>query len=189
MTHRIFATCDTGKDALDRFRERGWEVEVYDQVQPPPKALVLEKVRSGIAALVTTLRDPIDDEIFAAGAAAGLGTGSGAGWGTGWALPMAAASVPASTPAKIMGRSFMRDLGFRRRGGQWQTIAARAMLERNTRACAEPGPLFAIGIRRGDRKLITAGRNVCVEGFAPRASIYPVLIEAVEPIAKRDSRW
>ncbi len=72
MTHRIYVTCDIGKDALDRFRERGWEVEVYDQVQPPPKALVLEKVRSGIAALVTTLRDPIDEEIFAAGAASGL---------------------------------------------------------------------------------------------------------------------
>ena len=69
---RIYVTCDIGKDALDRLRERGWDVEVYDQVQPPPKALVLEKVRSGIAALVTTLRDPIDEEVFAAGAASGL---------------------------------------------------------------------------------------------------------------------
>jgi len=72
MTHRIFVTCDIGRDALDRLRERGWEVEVHDRVQPPPKALVLEKVRSGIAALVTTLRDPIDEEVFAAGAASGL---------------------------------------------------------------------------------------------------------------------
>jgi glyoxylate reductase len=69
---RIYATCDIGKEALDRFRERGWEVEVYGQVQAPPKALVLEKVRSGIAALVTTLRDPIDEEVLAAGKAAGL---------------------------------------------------------------------------------------------------------------------
>ena len=72
MTLRIYVTCDIGKGALDRLRERGWEVEVYDQVQPPPKALVLEKVRSGVAALVTTLRDPIDEEVFAAGAASGL---------------------------------------------------------------------------------------------------------------------
>jgi len=71
-TLRIYVTCDIGKPALDRFRERGWDVEVHDQVQPPPKALVLEKVRSGIAALVTTLRDPIDEEILAAGAASGL---------------------------------------------------------------------------------------------------------------------
>ena len=69
---RIYATCDIGREALDRFRERGWDVEVHDQVQAPPKAVVLEKVRSGIAALVTTLRDPIDEEVFAAGKAAGL---------------------------------------------------------------------------------------------------------------------
>jgi glyoxylate reductase len=69
---RIYATCDIGKEALDRLREHGFEVEVYNEVQPPPKALVLEKVRSGIAALVTTLRDPIDEEVLAAGKAAGL---------------------------------------------------------------------------------------------------------------------
>jgi lactate dehydrogenase-like 2-hydroxyacid dehydrogenase len=69
---RIYATCDIGKEALDRLRGRGYEVEVHDQEKPPPKALVLEKVRSGIAALLTTLRDPIDEEVFAAGAASGL---------------------------------------------------------------------------------------------------------------------
>jgi len=69
---RIFVTCDIGKEALDRLRERGFEVEVYPEVQPPPGDLVLEKVRSGIAALITTLRDRIDDEVFAAGKAAGL---------------------------------------------------------------------------------------------------------------------
>jgi len=69
---RIYVTCDIGNGALDRLRERGWDVEVYDQVQPPPKAIVLEKVRSGIAALVTTLRDPIDEEVFEAGASSGL---------------------------------------------------------------------------------------------------------------------
>jgi glyoxylate reductase len=69
---RIFATCDIGTDALDRLRSRGWQVEVYPEATPPPKALVLEKVRSGIAALVTTLRDRVDEEVLAAGAAAGL---------------------------------------------------------------------------------------------------------------------
>ena len=69
---RIYATCDVGHEALDRLRERGFEVEVYPEVQPPPKPLVLAKVRSGIAALITTLRDPIDEEILAAGAASGL---------------------------------------------------------------------------------------------------------------------
>jgi glyoxylate reductase len=70
--HRIFVTCDIGKEALDRLRARGFEVEVYPAVQPPPRELLLEKVRSGIAALVTTLRDRVDEEVFAAGAAAGL---------------------------------------------------------------------------------------------------------------------
>jgi len=69
---RIYATCDIGREALDRLRERGFEVEVYPDVQPPPKPLVLEKVRSGIAALITTLRDPIDEEILTAGAGSGL---------------------------------------------------------------------------------------------------------------------
>ena len=70
--HKIFATTDIGKEALDRLREKGYELEVYDHTEPPPKDLILEKVRSGIDALITTLRDPIDEEVFAAGAAAGL---------------------------------------------------------------------------------------------------------------------
>jgi glyoxylate reductase len=41
-------------------------------VEPPPRALILEKVKSGIDALITTLRDKIDEEVFAAGRAAGL---------------------------------------------------------------------------------------------------------------------
>src|SRR5438034_2746451 len=68
MTFRIYATCDIGSEALDRLRQKGWQLEVYDKVEPPPKELILEKVRSGIDALITTLRDPIDEEVFAAGA-------------------------------------------------------------------------------------------------------------------------
>jgi glyoxylate reductase len=64
---RIFATCDIGREALDRLRERGYKVEVYDQLEPPPKSLIIEKVRSGIVGLITTLRDPIDREVFEAG--------------------------------------------------------------------------------------------------------------------------
>ena len=69
---RIFATTDIGGEALDRLREKGWEVEVYDHLPAPSKKLILEKVRSGIDALITTLRDKIDREVFAAGAAARL---------------------------------------------------------------------------------------------------------------------
>jgi glyoxylate reductase len=64
---RVFATCDIGKDALDRLRQRGYELEVYDQLEPPPKSLIVEKAGSGIDGLITTLRDPIDAEVFEAG--------------------------------------------------------------------------------------------------------------------------
>ena len=66
-TFRVFSTCDIGKDALDLLRARGYAVEVYDQFEAPPKSLILEKVRSGIDGLITTLRDQIDAEVFEAG--------------------------------------------------------------------------------------------------------------------------
>ena len=64
---RVFATCDIGKDAIDLLTERGYDVEVYPDPEPPPKSLIVEKVGSGIDGLITTLRDPIDAEVFEAG--------------------------------------------------------------------------------------------------------------------------
>ncbi len=69
---RVYATCDIGQEALSRLREKGFELEVFEELQPPPRALLLEKVRSGVDALITTLRDRIDEEVLAAGAAARL---------------------------------------------------------------------------------------------------------------------
>lgn len=69
---RIFATCDIGQEALQRLRDQGWALEVYEDPAPPTHELILSKVRGGIDALVTTLRDRIDEEVFAAGRAAGL---------------------------------------------------------------------------------------------------------------------
>jgi glyoxylate reductase len=63
---RVFATCDIG-EAIDLLRNRGYEVEVYPQPEAPPKSLIIEKVKSGIDGLITTLRDEIDAEIFKAG--------------------------------------------------------------------------------------------------------------------------
>ena len=65
--YRVFATCNIGDDALNLLRQRGYDVEVYDQIEAPPKSLILEKVRSGIDGLITTLRDKIDAEVFEAG--------------------------------------------------------------------------------------------------------------------------
>ncbi len=64
---RVFATCDIGKEAIDLLAERGYDVEVYPDPEPPPKRLIVEKVRSGIDGLITTLRDSIDAEVFEAG--------------------------------------------------------------------------------------------------------------------------
>lgn len=67
MSFRVYATCHIGDGALQVLRARGYEVEVYPQSDPPPKALIVEKVNSGIDGLITTLRDPIDAEVFEAG--------------------------------------------------------------------------------------------------------------------------
>jgi glyoxylate reductase len=67
MAYRVYATCDIGDAALDVLRQRGYQVEVYPQSDPPPKALIIEKVGTGIDGLITTLRDPIDAEVFEAG--------------------------------------------------------------------------------------------------------------------------
>src|SRR6202051_496666 len=68
MNHkfRVFATCDIG-EAIDLLRKRGYEVEVYPHPEAPPKSLIVEKVKSGVDGLITTLRDAIDAEVFEAG--------------------------------------------------------------------------------------------------------------------------
>jgi glyoxylate reductase len=67
MPKRVYATCDIGKAALDRVREKGYELEVYPGPEAPPKKVLIEKVASGIDGLITTLRDAIDAEVFEAG--------------------------------------------------------------------------------------------------------------------------
>ncbi len=63
---RVFATCDIG-ESIEVLRKRGYDVEVYPKPEAPPKSLIVEKVKSGVDGLITTLRDPIDAEIFEAG--------------------------------------------------------------------------------------------------------------------------
>lgn len=64
---RIFATCDIGDEAFNRLREKGYELEVYPGPEAPPKSVIVEKAGSGIDGLISTLRDKIDAEVFAAG--------------------------------------------------------------------------------------------------------------------------
>ena len=64
---RVFSTSRIGDPAENRLRERGYDLEVFQGPEAPPKKLIIEKVKSGIDGLITTLRDPIDAEIFEAG--------------------------------------------------------------------------------------------------------------------------
>jgi glyoxylate reductase len=64
---RIYATCHIGDAAETLLRERGCELEIYPGPEAPPKKLIVEKVGGGVDGLITTLRDPIDAEVFAAG--------------------------------------------------------------------------------------------------------------------------
>jgi glyoxylate reductase len=64
---RVFATSRIGDAAENRLRERGYALEVYEGPEAPPKKLIIEKVKSAVDGLITTLRDPIDAEVFEAG--------------------------------------------------------------------------------------------------------------------------
>ena len=57
---RIFATSRVGDPAENLLRERGYDLEVFQGPEAPPKTLIIEKVKSGVDALITTLRDPIN---------------------------------------------------------------------------------------------------------------------------------
>jgi glyoxylate reductase len=64
---RVFATSRIGEPAENRLRERGYDLEIYQGPDAPPKKLIIQKVQSGIDGLITTLRDQIDAEVFEAG--------------------------------------------------------------------------------------------------------------------------
>ena len=64
--YRVFATCDIG-ESIELLRKRGYEVEVYPSPEPPPKSLIVSKLKAGIDGLITTLRDQVDAELFEAG--------------------------------------------------------------------------------------------------------------------------
>src|SRR6476620_2846102 len=64
---RVFATSRIGDAAEKLLRVRGYDLEVFQGPEAPPKKLIIDKVKSGIDGLITTLRDPIDAEVFVAG--------------------------------------------------------------------------------------------------------------------------
>src|ERR1700747_3562039 len=64
---RVFATSRIGDPAESLLRTRGYDLEVFQGPDAPSKKLIIEKVKSGIDGLITTLRDPIDAQVFEAG--------------------------------------------------------------------------------------------------------------------------
>jgi len=64
---RVYATCHIGEAAENLLRQRGYELEIYPGPEAPAKKIIVEKVKQGIDGLITTLRDPIDAEVFEAG--------------------------------------------------------------------------------------------------------------------------
>jgi glyoxylate reductase len=64
---RVFATSRIGDAAENLLRARGYNLEVFQGPEAPPKKLIIEKVKNGVDGLITTLRDPIDAEVFEAG--------------------------------------------------------------------------------------------------------------------------
>ncbi len=65
--YRVFATSRIGDAAENRLREQGYDLEVFHGPEAPARELIIEKVKSGIDGLITTLRDKIDAEVFEAG--------------------------------------------------------------------------------------------------------------------------
>src|ERR1700747_2479146 len=64
---RVFATSRIGDAAENLLRARGYDLEVFQGPEAPPKKLIIEKLKSGIDGLITTLRDPMEAKVFAAG--------------------------------------------------------------------------------------------------------------------------
>src|SRR3977135_3052789 len=64
---RVYATCHIGDAAENLLRDKGYMLDVYPGPEAPLKSLIVEKVSSGVDGLITTLRAPVDAEVFEAG--------------------------------------------------------------------------------------------------------------------------
>lgn len=69
---RVFVTADVGEATHAKLREAGFDVEVHEALEAPSYETLTERVSSGVSALVTTIRDRIDEPLLAAGSRASL---------------------------------------------------------------------------------------------------------------------
>src|SRR6266516_1624016 len=64
---RVLGTSRIGDAAENLLRARGYDRELFQGPEAATNKLIIEKVKGGIDGLITTLRDPIDAQVFAAG--------------------------------------------------------------------------------------------------------------------------
>jgi glyoxylate reductase len=69
---RVFITADIGGQAILRLVDSGFEVDVHPAIEAPTYEVLTARVATGIDALITTIRDRIDEPLLAQGAAQGL---------------------------------------------------------------------------------------------------------------------
>ena len=71
-TPRVFVTADIGRDAIQRLVDAGFQVDVHPTIEAPTYEALTARVMAGLDALVTTIRDRLDEPLFLCGAASGL---------------------------------------------------------------------------------------------------------------------
>jgi glyoxylate reductase len=69
---RVFVTADIGEAALRRMKAAGLEVDVYPRLEAPPYEELVARIDHGLDALLTTIRDRIDEPLLARAAGKGL---------------------------------------------------------------------------------------------------------------------
>lgn len=69
---RVFVTADIGRGAIQRLVDSGFDVDVHPALEAPTYEQLTAKVAAGIDALVTTIRDRIDEPLLARGASTAL---------------------------------------------------------------------------------------------------------------------
>jgi glyoxylate reductase len=69
---RVFVTADVGEATHAKLREAGFDLDVHDSLEAPSYETLVARASSGVFALVTTIRDRIDEPLLASGARAGL---------------------------------------------------------------------------------------------------------------------
>lgn len=69
---RVFVTADIGSEAIERLSAAGFEVQVHPTIEAPPYDELSARVGDGVDALVTTIRDRIDEPLLVLGASHGL---------------------------------------------------------------------------------------------------------------------